>query len=174
MNVDLRPIFKSVSAICFSISAVNDHRSHADVFQEYGIGREGRLERLIRHRVTTVFDHDGLSEEPLHIGQRFPQNLRLVHELLHQLGPFTRAAARSPRPACISSPAVLTGFIDSFRMGRVEKGSNSGLAPGLGHLFDALKQATVQKDVADGRRECGGQDFCGPGRCDAPFFEKDA
>ncbi len=58
-------------------TAVNDHRVHADQFQQDHVAREAMLEALLGHRVAAVFDDDGLAVKLADVGQGLSENLGL-------------------------------------------------------------------------------------------------
>jgi hypothetical protein len=48
---------------------VHHHRIHAHQLEQDDIAREAMFQALVRHRIATVFDHDGLAMEIADVGQ---------------------------------------------------------------------------------------------------------
>ena len=77
--------------------AVHDDRIETHIFQEHDILREALFQQRIGHRMTAVFNHNGLALERANVGQGFDQNVRFLNQSVHAWLPLreTREDART-------------------------------------------------------------------------------
>src|SRR6185312_1422565 len=64
-------------------AAMNHQRVNSDIFQQHDVLREARFELLVFHRMTAVFDDEGLAVEALKVRQGLHQDLSLADEVFH-------------------------------------------------------------------------------------------